>query len=184
MGNRALRKQAAAAMKAAGFSKRFCYGGSKRFMYRYCNAGYLRELVYMLSLKPGTIVNDCDAFNHRVKKPLGYFHRWDKGFHKFVLDQLEFEDGRWSCGCPGGPGPALTREQIEKYTRDGFTDESIANSKRDGWWTDNSQKMYEALIKEGRHICDEDGIKFPEFCGEIVYWPAEKNDVPTNTTIA
>lgn len=166
MGNRALRKKAGEAMRAAGFPRRYSYGGTKRMRNKHCNAQYLRHLLYMLSLKPGTLVNDCDAFNHRVKKPLGYFYHWDRGFHKFVLDQLEFEDGRWSCGCPGGPGPALTREQIEACIKDGFSDEAIAQSKAGGWWGNASQRMYDALIKEGRHICDKDGVKLPEFTAD------------------
>lgn len=168
MGNRALRKKTGEAMKAAGLSRKFCYGGTKVQRNKYCGAKYMHELMYMLSLQPGTVVNDCDAFNHRVKGHRGYFQRWDRNFYKFVLDQLEFEDGRWSCGCSGGPGPALTREQIEAYMKAGFTEEAIANSKRDGWWTVNSQKMADA-INEGRHICDEHGIKLPEFCGELIY---------------
>ena len=169
MGNRALRKKAGEAMKAAGLPKRFCYGGTKRVRYRYSSAWYLHELIHMLSIRPGTIVNDCDAFNHRVKNHMGDFLHWDKNFYRFVLDQLEFEDGRYSCGCSGGPAPAWTREQIEEYWKQGFTDEAIADSKAGGWWTVNSQKMYEALMKEGRHICDENGIKLPEFCGELIY---------------
>lgn len=168
MGNRALRKKAGEAMKAAGYSKKF-FRGNKRAGRKYFNAQYLRELVYMLSIKPGTIVNDCDAFNHKVKKLDARFRLWDRGLVIFQLGQFEFEDGRLSCGCPGGPMPALTRDQIEAYMKEGFTEENIADSKRDGWWTVNSQKMYEALIKEGRHICDEEGIKLPEFCGELIY---------------
>ncbi len=168
MGNRALRKKAGEAMKAAGFPKRF-YRGNRRTGLRYFRARHLRELLYMLSIKPGDLVNDCDAFNHRVKGPIFHgFVRWDDNTYVFQLDQLEFEDGRYSCGCPGGPGPAWTREQIENYMREGFTDESIAESKKFGWWTTNSQKMCEAL-REGRHICDENGIKLPEFCGELEY---------------
>ena len=169
MGNRALRKKVGEAMKAAGYSKKF-YSGNKRMGRWYFNARHMHDLIYMLSIKPGTIVNDCDAFNHRVKSPIHHgLRQWDRGATVFELDQFEFEDGRYSCGCPGGPMPALTRDEIEQYIREGFTDEAVANSKRDGWWTVNSQKMYDALMKEGRHICDEDGIKLPEFCGELIY---------------
>lgn len=164
MGNRALRKKVGEAMKAAGFPRRYSYGGTKGMRNKYCDARYLKELLYMLSLKPGTLVNDCDAFNHRVRKPLGYFYHWDKGFHKFVLDQLEFEDGRWSCGCPGGPGPALTREQIEKYLL--LTDDEVEDSKKSGWWSGKSQAMQDTL-KAGQHVCDENGIKLPEFNTEV-----------------
>ena len=160
MSSRALRKQVAQALKSAGLSNRL-YHGNKRIVYKYYDGQYLRDLLYMLSLKPGMLVNDCDALNHRVKGPINYgFIKWYKTTYIFQLDQVEFEDGRWSCGCPGGPRPAWTREQIEKYML--LTDEEIARSKADGWWSDLAQKRQNAL-RAGQHICDENGILLPEF---------------------
>lgn len=167
MGNRALRKKAGKAMKTAGFSKKF-YHGNKKQSLRYFNARYLKQLIYLLSIKPGTIVNDCDGFNHIVKNSTFYWSRRCRDLLVFIIDQFEFQDGRLSCGCPGGPWPKLTREEIEQNTKEGFSDEKVTESKEKGWWTVNSQKMYDAL-KEGRHICNKNGIKLPEFCGEIVY---------------
>ena len=159
MGNRALRKKVGEALKAAGYSSKLYHG--RKYPKKVLGAEDLRHILYMLSFKPGDIVNDCDGFNHKVTGHKIYYMRWTGNLSILCVDRLTFEDGGWSCGCPSGPEPAYTREQVEQYFHD-MTPEYIEHQKHLGWWSEYSQKMYDA-IKRGDHICDENGIILPEY---------------------
>lgn len=88
----------------------------------------------------------------------------DKNTRVVIADRVEFEDGKWSCGCCGSPEPAMTRENIEQYFRNLYSGKSMERLKEGGWWSESSQKRKEAL-DAGRHICDEYGIILPESDG-------------------
>lgn len=159
MGNRAKRVELARALKSHGLGK--LYKGSKQAVFKSLDALTMDRTIRFLQFKPGDLVNDCDAFNHVVKSV-----RADVWRHKYKIwvnlpDQFEFEDGRWSCGCPGGPAPAWSREQVEAYFKL-YTPEIVEERKKGGWWSDRSQRMYDR-IQAGGHVCDERGICLPEF---------------------
>lgn len=158
VGNKTLRRELSTALRKAGCSKRL-YKGSKYTAYKLMDAAYLRNMLHMLSFKPGDLAHDCDGFNHRVK---GYIYYYvDRSHASFLLvNQLVFEDGRYSCGCPGGPETPKPRDEIEQFFNP--APEQIEKMKRDGWWTKQSQVTYDTL-RSGKHICDENGILLPEF---------------------
>lgn len=152
MGNRALRKEAAAALKEAGYGK--LYKGRKLRMYKYLRAHDLRRIIDLAKLRVGDYVNDCDGFNHQIAEIRPRRAWW--GVMDF--DQFVFTDGRWSCGCPSGPDDAWTNEQIRDFHN--IDDEWIQNQKDGGWWSDKSQKLIDR-IRSGEPITDEHGCKLP-----------------------
>lgn len=177
MGNRALRKQAAASIKAAGIPSKLY----RNFFVarRRLRASELKEIIYKLDMfRPGTIVCDCDGSNHVIKGwayqeesslPRGFFqnmfNHWFlkaniKGY-TFDTPQYLFEDGRYSCGCPSGCDPAISREEIEAYCLN-VTDEYVEEQRRLGWWTEFSDRK-RAHLKAGGHTHDERGILLPEW---------------------
>jgi hypothetical protein len=151
MGNRALRKEAAAALKRAGYSGKL-YHGPKLKMFKYMRAYELRHLIFLANLRVGDYVNDCDGFNHKITK-INVVRRW---YGVIDFEQFEFEDGRLSCGCPSGPVEAWTNEQIAEFHK--YDDEYIETLKSGGWWTEINQKFYDRLMS-GEAICDEHGCK-------------------------
>lgn len=169
MGNRKLRQRAAALLKERGITMRL-FTGPRWPAYREWHAGSLRDLIERLELAPGTVVNDCDARNHRiasynVEKVSIYGPPRNRRFFERVgvrpmVDQYTFEDGSWSCGCPYGPDPARTREEIEAYLL--HSPEELEKAKKNGWWTERKQKVQDALEK-GEHVVDEDGFVLEAF---------------------
>lgn len=151
MGNRAKRAQLDRALRAQGLGR--LYKGNKRKAFMVLNAYTMNEQLTKLSFKPGDIVNDCDAFNHRIKEWL------PRQFSNVTLvEQFVDEQGQWSCGCGGSPDPAGTREEIEEYFN--YTKEQV--EAQGGWWTELAQARGEAL-RRGDHICDENGFVYNEF---------------------
>jgi hypothetical protein len=107
----------------------------------------------MANLRKGDIVNDCDGFNHRLGEDPKVFTAWH-GLPEF--EQLVFDDGKWSCGCPYGPDKAWTPEQIIQFHN--CNDEHIERQKQLGWWSDRSQALVDR-IRQGLPITNDDGIK-------------------------
>jgi len=159
MGNRALRKKLAQVIREVGWDAKLYYG-NKHQAWRYLRAYTMREIIHLLSFKKGDLAHDCDGFNHVVKEPMLSYHRWHGQTLVPQISQLEFEDGRYSCGCPGGPMPACSREEIERYFT--MTDEQVKERKTAGWWSQRDEKIHEAL-RSGKHICDERGVLLKEF---------------------
>jgi hypothetical protein len=76
------------------------------------------------------------------------------------------EDGGCFCGCGAFPEKAHSRDEIEKYVlswdcEEGWEtiNQGILNGLGD---SNNIKKMIEAL-KNGEHICDENGIRYEQF---------------------
>ncbi len=110
MGNRNLRVQVAKALKAKGYPK--LYKKRSKYSYRYLDAAHLKALLWFLQLESGTLVNDCDGFNHRVES--AHVHRisW---LGIMVTGRVKFKDGRYSCGCPSSPVPAWSQKEVEAF---------------------------------------------------------------------
>ena len=148
------------------------YKGKGRLVKRDLSGGRLDYLLMLFSIPVGTVVHDCDGFNHVVKGLTGA-DRWEVCIPGGRLrrptwywddNQLEFSDveGRLSCGCPCGIQPARSREDIEKWYR-GYLDYQVPRDPdRKGFITERDILLHQAL-KEGRHICDERGIMLEEF---------------------
>lgn len=144
------------------------YKGKGRLVKRDFSYNQLNNLFILLSTQPGTVVHDCDGFNHVVKGLArndrlyadNRAGKYTKTWYRYE-DQLEFEDGSWSCGCPGGIEPARSREEIEAwmkgyYLSDGFTT----------WFGgDISEKVLrmKADLLAGEHICDERGVLLDKY---------------------
>lgn len=177
MGNRANRKKAQEYLSAWGFKGRLWTG---KMSWAQKN-DIAATVITTFRFRPGDMVNDCDAFNHRIialSGREGGLHAMDTSDKNAIealrchhtlgvsialwsIPQYLFEDGRLSCGCPAGCETALTRKEIEEYFLS-ITDEYIAEQKRLGWWNEASQKKVDA-VRAGHHICDEQGICLPEF---------------------
>jgi hypothetical protein len=143
------------------------YKGKGRLVKGVLSGGVLDALLEIFSIQPGTVVHDCDGFNHVVKGLVGpdryrvYTADRELKAWYWYEDQLEFADGRFSCGCPAGIQPALSREDIEKWYR-GWLDYYVSTDDGKGFVTQQHHLMHKALQK-GKHICDERGIILDEY---------------------
>lgn len=108
---------------------------------------------------------DCSGRNHIVKDfaPRTGDFRWysSGGFHLETDVQMEFEDGRYSCGCGSSPEPAISREEIEEAWKS-LSKEYIEDQRRLGWWTERNDKIHSCLMNGG-HYVDERGVLLPEW---------------------
>ena len=167
MGNRAKRVKLAKRLKELGMGK--LYSGNKKVAWRLLSAYQLNSMLRKLQYAPGDICHDCDGFNHVVVKwvdGIRSFKHWSytgKYIRGWVIDVDQFEksNGGWSCGCPDGPNPPTSREDIEQYMNAYLNDPKL---KEQGWVTDNpiNVKRRDAL-NNGEHICDERGILLEDF---------------------
>jgi hypothetical protein len=155
MGKAKLRSQLAKELKDAGISRKLYYG-SGRVAKRYYSGAHLRYLLFMISTI-GEVVQDCDGFNHRVKKPIVERLREGRNSKVIFFDRLEFDDGKWSCGCPAGVDYPLSREEIERYWL-AWCKDPIGKE----YWADFIDKI-EPILSSGGHICDENGLLLAEF---------------------
>jgi hypothetical protein len=115
--------------------------------------------LYLLSIKPGDIINDCDGFNHRVVgiASIDCWPSW-KGGSPALTIQFEREDGFWSCGCPSGPDRPWSNKRILEFQKGYYLDdERREKAIKDGWWNQRSEKIRQALLA-GEPIVDNDGI--------------------------
>lgn len=153
------------------------YRGSKFSFYRH--QSYLRFKLERLQLsRPGTLVHDCDGFNHIVKGLCVYtYYRngsskttnkrgfnsfqnefGDKKGYVFVFPQVEFEDGgRLSCGCESTPEPPLGRDFIEKRVLRWYLNPDP------GWPLGEVQIKRRDALLSGKHITDERGVLLEEY---------------------
>jgi len=153
------------------------YRGSKFQFYRRFSSRWIRELLDKLELcTPGTVVEDCDYFNHVVKgfRPDETFQHSNRAWYGrgrgyfFDFDQVEFEDGRWSCGCPASPCPPSTREDIEQgyltWCREKDVENAIDSFTKKPY-PEVVRRRYRTLVVGG-HIVDARGVMLPEFASE------------------
>lgn len=180
MGNRANRKLAMERLKQWGFKGRL-WTGPRDWNNKNWAA---RDVLAALPDINLTIIYDCDGFNHRVlglaghtskgqfrrpltKEQIAEINLMSKSSfsHGFVVDgnkipQLLLENDRFACGC-GGIEPPHTRKQIEESFL-AISEEAIKSHKTQGWWNNLAQFRLNAL-RNGEHICDEEGLLLPEF---------------------
>lgn len=154
MGKAKLRSQLAKELKRIGISRKLHYG-SGRIAKKFYDAKTLMYMLFLLSTI-GKVVYDCDGHNHRVKKVLAERRNWIRNNTLIYFDQLEFEDGRWSCGCGSGPDSAIVREILEKDFLEWCGEEDIRKKRPKFVGT------IEPILKAGGHIFDDDGILLPE----------------------
>ena len=117
------------------------------------------QALYVLSIQPGDIINDCDGYNHEVIE-IATMDCWPSYFGKAPMLDSQFlrEDGRWSCGCPTSPEHPWSSARIRDFQKIFFLDEEqVADAKRAGTWTERSEKIRQALI-DGEPITDKRGL--------------------------
>jgi hypothetical protein len=163
-----LRRQVSAKLKELGIPSKL-YRGSKFVFHRRHSGEQMRRMLHGLELsKPGTLVNDCDYLNHIVKgfTPSHFYHTnkswYGHGIKGYFMDddlQVEFVDGRWSCGCPASPCDPYTREEIEKCLLDHY------EYNYPGDEVDSAVRLRRDALRTGRHIVDERGLLLPELGG-------------------
>lgn len=167
-----LRRKLAQKIKEFGLPTKL-YRGSKFKFYRRFSTNRMVRLLDKLSLcVPGTVVEDCDYANHVVRgfytTKFRHSNRWYGGGRGYFFDfdgQVEFEDGRLSCGCPVSPCTPSTREEIESDYLTWCEEENVETAV-----DDFTGKPYPACViarlqalRAGQHITDERGIMLPEF---------------------
>jgi len=152
VGNRALRKQAAALIKLRGLSSKLYR--NKRVAFDRQNARDLKDIIKRLSIAPGDWINDCDGWNAQIagyvhdRKPHATYYFGRGSGYVFDTGQFELSDNSWSCSC-GIVDPPLSRDKIEAWLLE--------------WYKNNPQEPKSAKILEyfeaGGHVCDEKGVK-------------------------
>lgn len=157
MGNRALRKEAAAAIKALGLPTKLYRGRAARYQ----PAILYRDILFYLSFKVGDVVGECDGSNHRIKSLLfnqtpssggKSYNRQHKGYFLNAY-QFAYEDGHNTCCLD----EKKSREEYEKKWTD-WTSEDIQDI------DENSRDFHiYCWLKAGGHIYDEDGIIYPQW---------------------
>lgn len=165
MGNRARRKELSKMLRAAGAPSRL-YKGHKLRAYKSIN--YLaKRLQYKLQFLPGTLVNDCDATNHVVKKIVfkkDYTsHEYWPGKRRgktFVtnVEGFEYEDDYSHCGCPFSPDVAWSVSRIEEFMREAY----LSNTS-DAWPLSPKEEKLKVALENGRPVVDSEGKLLPEF---------------------
>lgn len=108
MGNRKRRKELAVLVRLRGGGRLYC--GTKKKAWHRLKGHTLRHMLHVLSFAPGDVCNDCDGYNHVIAD-----YVWYRVDGCRAVDRLIFADGRMSCGCPYGPDPAWTEEQIAEF---------------------------------------------------------------------
>jgi len=115
MGNHALRKQVAQALKEVGGPKLWKKTKYSKSIY-YIKANELRRLLTLTKLKSGDIVSQCDDVNHvfdRVK--------WGRHWNGLAwYREIFFRDGS-ACGCDI-PSPPRSVEEINRLLIDDLND--------------------------------------------------------------
>jgi len=85
----------------------------------------------------------------------------------FDISNFEKHDGSLGCGCPNGPEPMASREEIEADMKTWMAEQDISQPGWDnGEYNKSAGEYYKRLrtaLAQGRSVCDEDGIILPEF---------------------
>lgn len=148
MGNAKLRREAARLLKARGLGP--LYRGNKRLAWQSYPAYQLRRIITRLQLKEGDLQQDCDAFNHRFKRfkldRLSY-----DGAEVVRIDDVEWMDGRYACGCGYSPSAPWSAEEINRYHCEFLREHDDIDA-------DYIPEWLREAIARGWSVCDEDGL--------------------------
>lgn len=107
MGNHALRKQVAQALKEIGGPKLWKKTKYNKSLYSH-NASELRRLLFLTKLKPGDVVSQCGNVNHIFDHT-----KWGRHWNGLAwFRELHFRDSA-ACGCDI-PQPPRSIEEINK----------------------------------------------------------------------
>jgi len=163
-------------LKLRGIGLR-AYRGRKA-KYRMHSADMHRTISF-LEHWTGDIIHDCDARNHRItgvaygetpEKLRAVFKTrvstipdsdWN---YKYLPNQYyasghnaqyQFEDGRYSCGCPAGIDDAASPESIVQWVK--------SSEWFDEWDADGYTAWLRSVALAGTTFLDSDGIMLPEF---------------------
>lgn len=148
------------------------YVGTTRFAFlKRTSMSKRRELAWLMTLKSGDLVNDCDGFNAVVTEVIAHYEPvTSRSFCRIMAGKgrnigtggllkeftVMLEGGGSTCHTD----PPATSVQIEAYFRDNWISEE-ARVEALAW------NMFDTLViaerlERGEPICDERGIKLPE----------------------
>ena len=148
MGNHALRKQAALALKKAGAPKLWLKN-NKTSLYKEANAKKLKKIIRLTTLKPGDIVSSCDYEHHIFKEII-----WQRSWTGLIwYSYICFEDG-FACDCMI---PALPRscEEVHKLLLEDLRD--VFPMKELDMYDEKDIKYKEDLLS-GLGVTDSNGV--------------------------
>jgi len=137
------------------------YNCTKRLAKKYGVFRRNNKLSLARNLKPGSIINTCTGGNSVIQDICPVFR--NIGSRSWVVTDFDItttdgNDHSWYHCC----GPAQTQQEIEDYFREWNCEEGHKIIDEYRW--DYMTKMFEAL-NNGKHICDDNGIIYPEFKG-------------------
>jgi len=176
MGNRALRKLVAKAIKEYGLSTKLY---RKKHNRKALTAKCLHTLLDQLKYKPGMVFNDCNGFNKRVIAPVGSYQNPNCQSNRFVLPKQKMfrtKDTRQlsgyffrinhfltdlgsSCSCGGEIFPALSQQEIEEHISE------ILELRVKHHSSPQKQEIFRIFLdvqRAGHHLTDEDGCLLSE----------------------
>jgi len=176
MGNRALRKLVAKAIKEYGLPTKLY---RKKHNRKSLSAKCLHTLLDQLKYKPGMVFNDCNGFNKRVIAPVGSYQNPNCQSNRFVLPKQKMfrtKDTRQlsgyffrinhfltdlgsSCSCGGEIFPALSQQEIEEHISE------ILELRVKHHSSPQKQEIFRIFLdvqRAGHHLTDEDGCLLSE----------------------
>lgn len=127
-----------------------------------------KKLLWAVSLKPGDVISACTGFNVRIAEVR---YEWMTRASWYGKGQFRGRNGEWICDVQVTDTAGLwhntdtccsraeTVEQIEEFWKSG-SEEAILEQERLGWNMSNTRKL-RALLREGKPICDKDGVILP-----------------------
>ncbi len=151
MGNHALRKQAALALKKAGAPKLWSKKHARPGLcfYKEVNAARLKKIIRFTSFKPGDILSSCDGMNHVFKHITWRRHWTGLAWYNYI----EFEDGR-ACDCMI-PGPPHSREDINQFLLDDLYETFPMKELNE---FDEKDMKYKEDLLSGLGVLDSNGV--------------------------
>jgi len=106
----------------------------------------------------GTLLRDCDGFNHRVVDIAGIKWKGDTKGSWFVTDvRATREDGHSFCSCYLFPRAPVTPEVITLAIREYATDATVKHFQEGGWHVGALIRIRDRL-KNGLPVCTSDGL--------------------------
>lgn len=129
------------------------------------------RLKWGLTLKTGDLVNDCTAFNVRIRNIEPDYIQTGKGWYIYNFT-LTTEPNGGSCSlihCGVVPAPPRTKVESDWLQ---WAEEYITNGYLERWYGENKELLNKQLnilnnkisvLKSGGHITDEDGCLLEEF---------------------
>lgn len=158
MSSRKLRVQLSKLLKERGYGKLYTCPRSNAF--KWLSSSKLRDMINFLTIvKPGDIVYEWGCNHIVAKEPevlwnqAGIYGRLKRGGVYCGIDQVEYTDGSYSCGC--GSYECFTYDNKPRTKQEIVA--SLEKQKNSEWGS--FAKDYFKLLEMGHDLIDDNGFR-------------------------